>query len=387
MSRIAERIVRLAALTLPERVRARHREEWLADVASAHELGMRASQVALGAILFTATLDRDAPEISGLPHSAAKVRRLRWALVSLASSIVLLVGTVLIGGYDPVTRPAIPAVEALLVAADLLLPIMTTTLVAVGLIELWRIAAGGTRLDGATAFLTSLVVASIIAASLDPSLWLPMMTVAALALVAAGICALISWLSGSSAVPETTPLRPTTVETVTRGRIPAIAIGTVTLFGLIAVGAVESLVWMPLAMAPDYTLQQIYAMLGDAGGTTLDIVMVAVWAGFWVSAIIVAAVLGLRAVLRGRGIRLRTIITIALAFASAIVFFQFWAGFSIGSSVSDTIPPYSGGISPVGYLYALAGQLSLVAVIFLWLAPTRRGRLVAPHGTGSLAAV
>lgn len=63
---------------------------------------------------------------------------------------------------------------------------------------------------------------------------------------------------------------------------------------------------------------------------------------------------------------------VGLLLASALVFFQFWAGFSLGMSISDTIPPYAGGTSPAGYLYALVGQLSLVAAIILGVAPPRR---------------
>lgn len=81
--------VRLAAATLPKRLRARYREQWLADLRDAEEAGLRSSEIVLGSLAFAMTLDR--PILPGLrtPDAAGVNRRTRLA-GSLALSAALL---------------------------------------------------------------------------------------------------------------------------------------------------------------------------------------------------------------------------------------------------------------------------------------------------------
>ncbi|WP_395639667.1 hypothetical protein [Pseudolysinimonas sp.] len=64
--RFDERVVRLAAATLPRRVRDIRREEWLADLEHADELGIPRRDVAFGAVTSALT---------ARPHSAMSARR------------------------------------------------------------------------------------------------------------------------------------------------------------------------------------------------------------------------------------------------------------------------------------------------------------------------
>src|SRR5690606_6915483 len=87
--RVAALGVRLAILLLPRRIRGRYREEWHADLAGAPEAGLSAWNVALGALLFSITLDRRAPELSGLSVAVTARRRARWGIAFLLSAGVL----------------------------------------------------------------------------------------------------------------------------------------------------------------------------------------------------------------------------------------------------------------------------------------------------------
>ena len=101
-----ERLIRFAAATLPPPVRARYREEWLADAAGADEVGVSRIGVVVGALLFSATLDRTAPQLTGIPIAATVRRRAQWSIALLASAGVFTVGSWMFGGYRSPGRVA-----------------------------------------------------------------------------------------------------------------------------------------------------------------------------------------------------------------------------------------------------------------------------------------
>lgn len=77
----SETLVRIAAATLPRALRAQRREEWLADLAGAEELGIPRSQVALGAL-------RAALSEGARARRAAFTPRRALAVVAIGAGIV-----------------------------------------------------------------------------------------------------------------------------------------------------------------------------------------------------------------------------------------------------------------------------------------------------------
>lgn len=146
------------------------------------------------------------------------------------------------------------------------------------------------------------------------------------------------------------------------------------LLALLAFGAYETLVLSPEKMAPDYTLAEIYAMLTPAD-RSYGIAMALIWFVFWALA---AAVLLTLCLLRGRLARPlnvlltpRRVLVYALLLGSVILFFHSWSGFSLGMSISDTVPPMAGGRSWQGRLLTVVGAAMFVAAVLLALVPGR----------------
>jgi hypothetical protein len=113
-------------------MRARYREQWLADLADAGEAGMRPTQIAIGALAFVATYDRPlrvravnlqrrSRLASGLSLSAALVA------VSMYASIVSAGGLTGNGVYDYASFIA----SALLVVYVVLAPLVAVVIVSV----------------------------------------------------------------------------------------------------------------------------------------------------------------------------------------------------------------------------------------------------------------
>jgi hypothetical protein len=90
VSQSARLIVRFAAALLPVHSRERYREQWLGELRDAPELGIRASEIAIGSVAFVATLARPMP--GGTRMTADVVaRRSRWAVaLSLSAAIVAI---------------------------------------------------------------------------------------------------------------------------------------------------------------------------------------------------------------------------------------------------------------------------------------------------------
>ncbi|PJJ63502.1 hypothetical protein [Compostimonas suwonensis] len=380
MSGLPERVVGLAARILPPSVRERYREEWLADVAAAPQLGVRPGGVALGALLFSVTLDRDAPEISGVPLSVTVRRQARWGLAFVAASAVLAIGGFFVGGYDAASRPTWPPLSVFLGFAGAAVPFLAAVLVVVGLAQFWRAAWKTSPLTKLTA---ALATAGLGLAVLTPVLreTFGLVALASLALLlAAGVFGLIVWTGSLAAAPDPGGAPRAVAHDEPAGSRPlrrlVLWLSSLVLFGLVAVGGLDLIVWAPLARAPGYELADIYAALSPAdriGG----LAAAWTWVGFWSAVVLVFLVLGLVGIARGRFPGIRSLCAVALFLAGMLVFFQFWAGFSLGMSISDRLPPYEGGASPVGYLFALVGQLSLASACIVTVTPWRPARQLA----------
>lgn len=357
MSGWAARGVRLAARLLPPAVRERYREEWLADVEGARDAGVRASSIVAGALIFSATLDRTAPEISGMPLSVLAQRRARWGVALIACAAVLGVGTWINAGYASGVSSPLQTVLALAATVWQLLAIIAAV---VGVVMLWRAARDSGVALASAACATGAVVA-VPLGLFEPGLGTLLTPLAFVLLLASLVCGLLAW--------SNTPVTASAPKASTASARPALVVGFVALLAGVAFGAIELIVWSPLWMAPGFTLTEIYGALSE-GDRVYGLVFIGAWIVFWTLVTLFFFIAGLVLARRDR-LATRSVVLLALAILAAMVFFQFWAGFSIGNSISDTLPPYRGGRSEFGSLYGIVGQLALIGVIIGGLAPRR----------------
>lgn|GEM_PF-939335 len=368
--RLAACVVGVAAMTLPEPVRERHRQEWLADLAGAEGVGVSPSGVAVGALVFSATLNRDAPEVSGMPIGEVARRRARWGIVAIAAGGVFGVGSYVVGGFASAIRPTLAPVELALSLIDTAIHALAITLLLIGVAQLWRAARLASPLATVTAALATVGLACLVAAAFEPALLAPFALTGLVAVVGAAILGFV--VMASAPLAGRLPPQPT-APLPNRRAVLCILAATVGLLALVAVGAVDLLVWGPLAQTDGLTLDEVYAGLGAvdrANGIAMIVGWIVIWTLFVVSFAAFASLLQWR----GRAVRSRGLFAVALLGGSALLFFQPWAGFSLGMGIADTLPPYAGGISPVGYLLMLVGQASFVGALVLGVAPRRPPR-------------
>lgn len=367
--RLAERLVGLAARILPAPVRDQHREEWLADLDGADEAGVAPASVAVGALVFSATVNRDTPGVSGMPVGALARRRARWGIVSITAGGVFGAGSYVVGGFARATRSTIASVEVALALIDTAILAVVIALLIVGVAQLWRAARVASPLAIITAAFATVGLACLVVATLEPEVFVPFAPLGLLAVVGAAVCGLIVW----SSAPSVADLARPTVPLSNRRAALGILISTTALTALVAIGALDLLVWGPLAQTDGYSLAEIYAGLGEQDRAN-GIFMIAVWIVFWMLTVIAFAAFAWLLQWRGRALRSRGLFAVALLVASALLFFQGWAGFSLGMSIADTLLPYASGISPVGYVLMLLGQASFVGALLLGFAPRRYPR-------------
>ena len=124
------------------------------------------------------------------------------------------------------------------------------------------------------------------------------------------------------------------------------------LVGLLAVGTLDTLVWLPMATAPGYSLDEISAALERSDDRSRSVGFALGWVGFWSTAALVYAGLtlplvpGLLRPLRLFGAR--RVLGLGFLLLSATSLFHWLSSFSMGNSVSDELPPYGGTITPIG---------------------------------------
>lgn len=437
MSRWPERSVRLAARLLPAHVRDRYREEWLADLEGARELGIPTSSIAVGALLFSATIDRSAPEISGVPLSVAARIHARRGIALVLSAGVLALGAY-VGGSRSTDFDASFAGALVALLTALMIPVLAILAAVGGLVELWRAAFFASGLAKVCAALATIGVVSTPFAVLAGWFLVP---VALVSLVGALIVGIVAWAGSSQPVhTAAAPDAPTTEVPARRRILPrwalilvltigglitaaltvipgiamfvilaavattalvlavrtirsrasgsrrlagamAIAAMTVGLFLVVGLGALDMLVLSPQWMAPGYSLEEIYAALSPADLAS-GLIMAYVWIGFWALAALVYLAVALASIGRSTPSTHWMLVT-GFAIIAAMVFFQFWASFSLGNSISDTLPPFRGGRHDVGVLFGIVGQFSLVFALWGAIAPRRQDAEVRrASGTG-----
>ncbi len=420
MSRALRGVIRIAAWSLPAGVKDRYREEWLADVAGAREAGIDASSIAAGAVLFSVTLRRDTPDVLGVPLTVAARRHARWGTALLLSALVFAFGSFLTGGFSTGSGGAL-AVAATVWGG------LTAAATVLGLIALWRaalLASPLARIAAATLTTAAAAFASLTVIPQSSVVGVLMVPVGLLLGIAGAVVGLVAW-AGSGSLPAAESTSPRVSGSKRQLVIAALVVGGLFLAALlflftglggwlaivgvpaialllavfyviqarrtvnepaprvawlavlvtgagavatVVIGGLDLLVWSPLAIAPGYTLEEIWAALTPAD-LAVGIGSAVGWIVFW-SLITVAYIAGAVVVL-GRAGRpsSRMFAAAGLLLIAGAVFFQFIAGFSLGMSISDTLPPYVGGGSDIRAWYAMAGQLALVASLILSIAP------------------
>jgi hypothetical protein len=391
MSGWADRAVSLVARTLPPTIRDRYREEWRADVAAAAEAGITPASVAVGAAVFSATLDRDAPAIAGIPTPAISRRHAHWAFTFTA-----LVATVVVG-RGPFGDLWLPLVVALLVVA---------------LVHLWaaaRLSHGLARTSAAlatTAFVI-LVAAStipmVVSASVVGSRYLyPLAMLLLVASLSVGLYAWARrpWLSvlvaGAGVVVLAlgmfllfVPVALIAVLVVAtgvivagardrrhapsslRGARVAVIVASVVMATAVALSGLDLLVVAPQWMAGGYTLSEAYATLTD-GVRAAAVGNIVIWIVAATVAVIGYLVVGLVALRHPRAGDRRVAILSAIGLIALVMLSAPIAGVALWDGLlhaADPLPGLNFGASPFRYVLQGVGSVALAVAVIGWIAP------------------
>ena len=336
-------VLRLVARTLPAGVRDRYREEWRADAEGAAELGLTPLSVLAGALAVALTLDRADPTVSGMPATVLAWRRARWMAAFVASALVLAFAA---AGYG-----AGRVVEIATIACGLL--------AVVWMVECIRALARG-RIGRRRVAVIAGIAAAAPALLLLLAAFVPILGV--LSFAGLGLGALVFAV-------VTADDRPAARGPVPRRRRLAIAIPFAMLvWGIVATGVLDILVWNPLAKLPGMTLDEIYAGLAAAGESP-GVPMVVAWAVIWslagIALIVVASVSGPVAAL----LTVKRIVSLCVAVVATTLMFEWVAGVSIAVGMADTFATSGGPASWQSVALIFLGFASTLAAIFVVLAP------------------
>ncbi|QYH36671.1 hypothetical protein [Salinibacterium sp. M195] len=372
---LSQRAINAIARTLPAAARERYREEWRADLSGAAELDMTTASVVWGAAVTSVTIDRDAPEVTGMTLSTLAARRARWALAAFISAGVLGVGLLIWGGYGlPGTTTALSA--QLLAAAASLLKIAAIAFVVIGMLATvraiitQRVASShaGTATSRKTLLRpTSVTVWVLIAAAVTIGL-LMVVPVAIFAIAALATPVVLTIVISGRGRLGSVPIRART----------RVLIGVATVIATAAtvgLGTLHIVVWNPLAAVPGLSLDDIYAQMAAAGESPFPY-LIWVWGAFWLLAALAFGIACVTPKL-SRTISVQALAASALAIPGLALSFHAFAGFNMGMSMADTFEIYGGDAALSGPALAMAGQLCLVAAVWLALLPARTnaGRL------------
>lgn len=357
----ARAALRLISATLPAGVRDRYREEWMADVAGARELGMSPWSVVGGAFGVAAGIDRELPAISGLPARSLMFRRMRVALAALAIAALLLVYGWLAGVWT--TDAAGPLIGKVLFVVMLLAA-------GVGVIELFGALRAHHRARSGRAWgAASIVVAVMVVLTGVAMVFLPLLCGP---LIVGGLIAIITVLATEDRRPQRAPLR----------RGPAFALAAFSaagILGALAASVLHVYVWNPLAKLPGMTLDEIYAGL-EAARELPSPVLPLGWIGMWG---LVALALVVLAVLPSTRIRrlatARRIAGVGILGIALVAGGTWFLGFGMGMGIADAFMTTGHDAAASGQILSLIGVVFAIAAVLIGLLPARI-RPAGPEG-------
>lgn len=374
---LPQRTIDVIARTLPPFARERYREEWNADLNGANELDLPPASIVWGAIVTAVTIDRDAPEVTGLTLSAVAAHRARWSLAAFVSAGILSTGLLFWGGYGVANASANSTLgAALVVAVGFFLKIAAIAFVVVGVLAAVRAIVTRSAASRQSGVARKRISVSRLSST---TLWVGivivltagLVAVMPLAVVAIAVLAtpIVVVIAASSRVAHHRVLPSL------RSRL-LIGIATVVFtFSAVAVGTLHIVVWNPLAAVPGLALDAIYAQMAAVGESPLPH-LIWVWGVFWSLAALAFAVICVAPKIGGR-MSARGLTVSGLAIIGLTLSCEWLAGFSTGMSLADTFAISGGDSAASGPALAILGQLCLVVSVWLLLLPARTnaGRL------------
>lgn len=351
----AGRTLRLLAATLPSPVRNRYREEWLADLDGARELGMRPVAILAGALSTVVRIDRTAPSVSGMSVPALAARRARWGVAVLGASGLVAVALWTTGaslafddrfatGLAEVQRPAV-VVAAMGIAVGLLL--LATALAMI---------VPGPRGLG--------VVLAVLALPIG---------VLALGMVAlSGMMLFFFAASGAGVIAVALVALANPHARGDRRRSGWVAVAfAVALLAIAATGILHVAVWNPLAKVPGLTLDEIYAGLAAAAETPSPVILTAWAAGAIASALAILIAASPIRRLRDR-FSTRRVLVVGLLAVTGSAFSVWLAGFSHGMSIADAFMTSGGDAVGTASVLTVIGVAAGIPGMILAVAPGPR---------------
>ncbi|MFB2585363.1 hypothetical protein [Herbiconiux liukaitaii] len=382
-------LLRILARLLPPLARVRYLEEWRADAAGAAEAGLRRRDVVLGAAMLSLTIDRDLPAHTGEPRGMLPRRLSRRGFALLAAAASILIGAFLTGGgIVPEGAAASAGVVAALEAVGWVAIRLALLIAVLGALFLLRAAAvAETRTARATLVAAVVGPVLLLAGSAPPDSAFAGITLPAvpwwLPLVGLGIM-LLALVGGVVVLGGTRAIALQHRTASHHARVVAALAGAALVVAVVVVGAIDLLVWNPLAKVPGRELSAIYASMeaDDGFSFATSAIAVALWAGIWAGLALVALVMASRR--RAAAFTPRRVAIVMLALVGGAIFFRFFAGFGIGMSIADTFVTSGGDASVVSAALPYVGQLALAgaAIAFGW-APRAAGSRAAVSGAGA----
>jgi len=142
---------------------------------------------------------------------------------------------------------------------------------------------------------------------------------------------------------------------------------------IVVAGALQILVWNPLAKVPGRGLDEIYAAMAAADESSSPL-PVLIWACFSLAAAVVLSILCAVPMLAAL-LPSRRIVVLGLALVGGTAAVHSMASFGMGMALADTFVTTGGDASPGGAIIAIVGQVAVVAALRVGL--VERGRPVA----------
>lgn len=211
--------------------------------------------------------------------------------------------------------------------------------------------------------------------------WFGPVLLVTLALLGFGAAACASAWERGRVRPAFRVSAPSTRGTLRRlgaGDIAVVIAATLVPLSLSAAGLMEALVWGPEAQTDGLTAAEVWAALSDADVASARTGIIG-WAGV---AALLSALPALVAVLARRHpvVAARRAVVASALFAGGLLASLQWIGtFSLGMSIADTLPPYSGSVSPEGTVLAVVGALLLASFTVAALVSTGLDAAEAPE--------
>jgi len=358
-----ELVLRFIARLLPPLAKQRYLEEWQGDARAADGAGVRPFGIVTGAIALALTIDRDSPAHTGEPRGALPRRLARRGLALLTAAAAILIGAWGTGGG------IVP--EGRGVTADVVAALGTVAWVTVRVAVLAAIVGGLYLLRAAATAETGLARSVLVIAVVGPGALAVAVALPGSAplIGVTGLLLTVVGLIGGMGVVAGTPPRPLAPRTAPRAyRVPVAWSGALLVLLVVVVGAIDLLVWNPVAKVPGLSLREIYdrMTLLDRFSLPVATAMVAVWAAFWAAPAILLAVLAAHR--RASALTPRRLAILMLGLVGGAIFFRFFAGFSVGMSIADTFYTSGADTSIVSASLPYVGQLALAgaAVAFGW---------------------